>query len=197
MHDKNWIYFLQASFTNCITIGGPTGSGKSTVVNLLMKNIKNFFINVSYTTRGIRIFEKKKSNYGFVNLSYFNFLRKQRYFLEWALVYGSGYASVRNYSITLHTKKELLFDVDIQGAMTIKRVNPSLLSFFILPYSLSSIIKRLIFRKCDSYEGIKKRLEFIQREMRLGTILYDYVLVNEKIINALSSVYKILLIFRK
>jgi guanylate kinase len=162
-------------------ISAPSGSGKSTLVHKLLQSVPNLAFSVSYTTRPARPTEKNGVDYNFLTRAEFERCLAHNEFLEFAEVYGNYYGTHRT-SIDKATRdhKDLVLDIDVQGARQLKVAIPEAIGIFVLPPSREVLEQRLRARSQDSEEVIQRRLKAAAEEVR-NYIQYDYVLINREI----------------
>ena len=164
-----------------IVLSAPSGCGKTTVVNRLVKRHPDWVRSVSVTTRPPRPEEKSGKDYEFVNESEFQSLKKKQEFLEWAEVFGHSYGTRKNVVEEAVKKgRTVILTVDVQGAQSIRKVAGQRLphlSIFILPPSVSVLRERLEKRSTDSPEEIEKRIQMAEEEIKLARE-YDETVVN-------------------
>jgi guanylate kinase len=162
-------------------ISAPSGSGKSTLVNRLMQEVPNLCFSISYTTRAPRGHEIQGVSYHFTSREEFEERLKNNEFLEYACVFGNYYGTHRSeLTIARNQGKDLVLDIDVQGAAQLRKSIPDAVTIFVLAPSRQILEHRLRYRGEDSDEVIKRRLADAAREIRNYT-LYDYVLINENI----------------
>jgi guanylate kinase len=164
--------------TTIFIISAPSGSGKSTLVSRLLSEVEDLAFSVSFTTRKPRGNEVPGQAYYFIDRGEFQRRLKADEFLEYADVFGNYYGT---HSSTLATArkqdKDLVLDIDVQGAAQLKKRIPDAVSIFVLPPSREVLEQRLRARSQDNEEVIRRRLTDAAREIR-NYSLYDYVLVN-------------------
>jgi guanylate kinase len=162
-------------------ISAPSGSGKSTLVHRLLQSDPNLVFSVSYTTRAPRGAEKNGVDYHFLSREQFEERLARNEFLEYAEVYGNYYGTHRS-SIdnAVRERKDLVLDIDVQGARQLKVAIPEAIGIFVLPPSRQVLEQRLRARSQDSEEVIQRRLKAAAEEVR-NYIQYDYVLINREI----------------
>jgi guanylate kinase len=174
-------------------ISAPSGSGKSTLVNRLLEQDPNLVFSVSYTTRAPRGQEENGREYCFVTREEFEAALQRDEFLEWAQVFGNYYGTHRRWLDRARAEgKDLVLDIDVQGAGQLKLKVPDAVSVFILAPSRQELEQRLRARSEDSEETIERRLDGAAHEIR-NYSAYDYVLVNqdlERSADALASIVK-------
>lgn len=178
-------------------ISAPSGSGKSTLVKKLMDKDKEaearLQFSVSVTTREAREGEVDGRDYRFLTKKQFLDLREQDGLLEWAEVFGNYYGTSRE---VLHKAeregKDLILDIDVQGAAQLREKIPSAVTIFILPPSRQELEARLRRRSSDADEVIERRLDGAAEEV-LDYERYDYVLVNDNLTKSFERLRGILL----
>ena len=164
--------------TNVFIISAPSGSGKSTLVSRLMTEVERLTFSVSYTTRKPRGNEEEGTAYHFVDRAEFEARIANDEFLEYAEVFGNYYGTHSSaLQIAENKGKDLVLDIDVQGAAQLKKRIPDAVSVFVLAPSREILEQRLRARSQDSDEVIRRRLADAAREIR-NYSLYDYVLVN-------------------
>jgi guanylate kinase len=159
-------------------ISAPSGSGKSTLVNELFKMVRNLDFSISYTTRSPRGSEKNGKEYFFVSREEFEAMIAADEFLEHADVFGNYYGTARRFLREAESRgRDLLLDIDVQGAGQVKQRIPDAVSIFILPPDREKLEWRLRNRGLDSDAVIRRRLDTARREIE-NYSKYDYILVN-------------------
>ena len=179
--------------TTVYIISAPSGSGKSTLVEKVRKLVPNLDFSISYTTRPPRGKEQNGREYFFVSRGEFQEMVRRDEFLEYADVFGNYYGTGKS---VLHQAeergKDLLLDIDVQGAEQIKRKLPSALSIFIMPPDRKTLESRLRKRSLDAEEVIQRRLVTASREIE-NYEKYDYILVNDRLDESIEALMAILL----
>ena len=176
-----------------IILSSPSGAGKTTLVNLLSK-LDNFEISISHTTRKPRPEETPDKDYYFVSEEKFKSLIKNEEFLEYAKVFNNFYGSSRTPVIEkLNKGKNVLFDIDWQGADQIKNKNLDykLITFFILPPSREVLFERLTNRDMKDKLIAEERMKQFNRDV-LHWINYDYVVINENLDECYSKINRLI-----
>lgn len=172
-------------------ISGPSGAGKSTIIKACLKKIFGFTFSVSYTTRSKRPGEVDGEDYFFIDLDTFMKMKENGEFLEWANVHGNYYATSKKFvEEKLQESYGLVLDVDVQGALNIKKSYQDAVYIFILPPSSEDLKKRLTKRGTESKDALERRLKNSQWEMSMMNE-FNYVLVNcdiEESTNQLLSI---------
>lgn len=177
---------------NILVISGPSGSGKSSLMKELLKDIKDSYFSISSTTRPIREGEQDGVNYHFISKAEFEQDIDAGFFLEWAKVHDNYYGtSLKPILKELHEGKLVICDIDVQGHKIAREKFGNLItSVFITTPDQKSLKERLVNRGTDSSEVIDKRLLNAVSEMtRMRE--YDYLLVNDDFNATLTSLLAI------
>jgi guanylate kinase len=179
--------------TTVYIISAPSGSGKSTLVDEVRKLVPDLDFSISYTTRAPRGNEQNGREYFFVSREEFEEMIRRDEFLEYADVFGNYYGTAKR---VLHQaeerNKDLLLDIDVQGAKQIKGKLPSALSIFIMPPDRKTLEERLRKRSLDAEGVIQRRLVTASREIE-NYEKYDYILVNDRLDESIEALQAILL----
>lgn len=175
-----------------LVISGPSGAGKGTLCRALLKSDPALSLSISVTTRSPRPGEVDGTDYFFMEKDSFEKMIKDGQFLEWAFVYGNYYGTPFEFvQESLRLGKDILLEIDIQGALQVKEKFPEAVLIFIAPPSLSVLEARLVSRGADSKEEIRKRLSSTAGEMALAR-QYDYVVINDKVARAVKNIKAII-----
>lgn len=167
--------------TGVFIISAPSGSGKSTLVSRLMNHVDGLMFSISYTTRKPRGAEVDGQNYRFVTRPEFEEMIAGNEFLEWAEVFGNYYGTHRGILEEARSRgKDLVLDIDVQGARQLKCQIPEAVTVFILPPSRGILEQRLRARGEDREEVIERRLHAAAEEIR-NYQAYDYVVINRNL----------------
>ena len=173
-------------------ISGPSGVGKGTVVGQMLKILDNIYLSVSATTRQIRDGEKEGVNYFFKTKKEFQEMIGSDQFLEWAEFTGDFYGSPKfNINNYLSCGKDVILEIEIQGAKQIKEKCPDSVLIFLAPPSFEALEERLIKRQTESIEKVKIRLKKAKEEMN-ETKLFHYLVVNDDLKDAVDNVTSII-----
>jgi guanylate kinase len=177
--------------TTVFIISAPSGSGKSTLVSRLMNEVEDLTFSVSYTTRKPRGAEIDGEAYHFIERDEFEVRIARNEFLEHADVFGNYYGTHQTaLQIAENKRKDLVLDIDVQGAAQLKERIPDAITIFILAPSREILEQRLRCRSQDSDEVIRRRLADAAREIQ-DYRLYDYVLVNKDLEHAAETLKSI------
>ena len=165
--------------TSVFIVSAPSGSGKSTLVSRLLKRDPNIGFSVSYTTREPRGAEIPGENYHYISRDAFEERIQKGEFLEYADVFGNYYGTHSSVLERARAEgRDLILDIDVQGARQLKKSIPQAVSIFILAPSREILERRLRLRSEDSEDVISRRLHKAAEEIR-NYEMYDYVLVND------------------
>jgi len=172
---------------NLFIIAAPSGCGKTSLVEALIKKTKNICVSVSHTTRPPRPDEVNGINYHFTSIKEFKEMINKNAFVEHAIVFGNHYGS----STKLITEKlnkgiDVILEIDWQGARQVKENMPNAVSIFILPPSKNVLLVRLQERAQDNDETINKRMSDAQNQMQHFSE-FDYLVINDDFNNALND----------
>lgn len=176
-----------------IVISGPSGSGKDTIVNELLKKYgDNKWLSVSATSRDIRPGEKDGVDYFYLSKEEFEEKINSNYFLEYTNYAGNYYGTPKKYIKDKIDKGiDVILIIEIEGAANVKKLVPEALFIFIMPPSIKELVRRLKNRGRESNEKILKRFHTTYKEINEVT-KYNYVVVNEKIDDAVEKVNAII-----
>ena len=174
-------------------VSAPSGAGKTSLVSALLLSNRQIDVSVSYTTRPPRPGEKEGKDYHFVSRETFLAMAKHGDFLESAEVYGNLYGTSQSW-IEAETLggRDILLEIDWQGAAQVRRKFPDCVSIFILPPSLQALESRLKARGQDSAEVIAQRLQAAQDDIA-HVAEFDYVIINDQLEIALQQLNAIVL----
>jgi len=172
-------------------ISAPSGSGKSTLVGGLLRAVPDLLFSISYTTRALRGNEKPGKSYYYINRDEFEQRIARDEFLEYAEVFGNYYGTHRSTLEEAQAKgRDLVLDIDVQGARQLKGRIPDAVSIFILAPSRGVLEQRLRTRSEDPETVIQRRLREAAEEIRNYTA-YDYVVVNHEVENSVGELASI------
>jgi len=172
---------------NLFIIAAPSGCGKTSLVEALIKKTKNLCVSVSHTTRPPRPDEVNGINYYFVSINEFEEMIKNNAFVEHATVFDNHYgSSTKLISEKLDEGVDVILEIDWQGARQVKENMPNAISIFILPPSNEALLGRLKQRAQDNDETIKKRMSDAQNQMQHFNE-FDYLVINDDFHSALND----------
>lgn len=176
-----------------IVISGPSGVGKSTVIKQVMSLYPNLQFSVSATTRPMRPGEVDGKNYFFVDKAQFQKMIDEHALLEYAEYVGNYYGTPEGpLEQALEEGKDILLDIEVQGALNVKRLRPDAVLIFMLAPSFHEIEKRLTGRGDTSPELVRNRLERACWEYSQAK-QYDYLVVNDDVDKAAAEIRAILI----
>jgi guanylate kinase len=179
--------------TTVYIISAPSGSGKSTLVDKAREIVPGLDFSISYTTRPPRGSERNGREYYFVTRSEFEEMGRKDEFLEHAEVFGNCYGTAKRFLREAERSgRDLLLDIDVQGAEQIKRKLPEAVSIFIMPPDRKVLEARLRKRSLDAEAVIQRRLVTASREIE-NYEKYDYILVNDRLDESIEALTAILL----
>jgi len=176
-----------------IVLSGPSGAGKGTICQELLRSYPELNYSISATTRAPREGEQNGVNYWFTSHEEFQKLIKNDQLLEWAEVYGNFYGTpCHQIAALLNCGKDVVLEIDTQGATQIKKKFPQGVCIYIAPPSLDELAKRIHKRGTDSLENIKTRLSSANVELKY-VYNYDYVVVNDEVPSATKKIAAIII----
>nr|WP_279593423.1 guanylate kinase [Pseudodesulfovibrio sp. S3-i] len=175
-----------------LVVCAPSGTGKSTLIAMLREEYPDFGFSVSYTTRAPRGSEQDGREYNFVSREAFVAMRSRGAFCEWAEVHGNFYGTAtKPVEEMLDSGRDVLFDIDVQGAKQLRKTFYKGTFVFLLPPSREELVSRLQGRGTDSEESISRRLANASGELSQAE-WFDYWVVNDSLDEAyqeLKAVY--------
>ena len=176
-----------------IILSGPSGAGKGTIHNELLKTEENLTYSVSMTTRSPRPGEEEGVDYYFVTEEQFKKEIKKGSFLEYALVHGNYYGTLKkNVNDSLDKGFDVILEIDIQGALKIKENNPDAIFIFIMPPSMRELKNRLVKRGTETKDKLIERFKNAYKEVNEMN-KYNYVVINDEVDKAVEKVHSIML----
>lgn len=162
-------------------ISGPSGSGKTTIVKNVVESLNKIDFSVSCTTRTRRYGEKEGRDYRFISEARFREMIEKGEFLEWAEVYGNLYGTPLSDILNSNMYgRDVILDIDVNGASEIKKNYDNSVFIFILPGSLDELKTRLLSRKNETDINIENRLTTAREEVA-QIDNYDYIIINKDI----------------
>jgi guanylate kinase len=190
--DKGNIKYMNCKNGKLIIVSGPSGVGKGTVCGILLKSNNNIVKSVSVTTRNPRKGEINGVNYFFVTKDEYQKIKQEGGFLETFEIYGNFYGTpIKFVEENLKKGINVLLEIDVQGALEVKRKMPSALLIFLLPPSMEVLCERLKGRNTEDSESFKRRMESAQAEIQ-NKSRYDYCVVNDNAQKAAEEILQII-----
>lgn len=175
-----------------IVISGPSGAGKGTICKALVERDKNLFVSVSATTRAPRKGEIDGVNYHFMTKEDFFDKVDKGEFLEHAEVFGNYYGTLKsNIEELLEAGKNVILEIDIQGALSVKGNSNEGIFIFILPPSMEELKNRIVNRGSETKESLLKRFQSAYQEINYIS-KYNYAVVNDVVEQAVEKVENII-----
>jgi guanylate kinase len=185
--------YLQNYESTVFVISAPSGVGKTTLRNILLTRLHNFYYSISFTTRKPRPDEVNGRDYFFVSQEVFQKKIENQSFLEWAKVHGNFYGTAKEPIIAaLQDKKDILLDIDVQGARSLQEKLKGVIFIFLLPPSWEILEERLRSRKTETDQEIMNRLKAAREEVHRCSE-YDYLIVNNNLDEVVKKVEAIIL----
>lgn len=175
-----------------IVFSAPSGAGKTTILKQILMMYPELVISVSATTRKPRNGEINGKDYFFISEGEFLSKINNHEFVEWEKFYDYYYGTLKSFvDDTLDLGKSIVFEVDVKGALSIKRFFPEAHLIFIKPPDVEELKRRLEQRATESESDLKKRIERAEMELSFKD-MFDYVVVNSELENAIKNVSKII-----
>ena len=176
-----------------IVISSPSGGGKTTIVNAVMKKFPEMKFSISATTRTKRENETNGKEYFFLSREIFLDAVKNNELAEYEEIYGNYYGTLKSEILrALNTGSNMLFDVDVKGGVSIKNnFSENTITIFIAPPNIETLKKRLTIRGTENSETIEKRISRAEFEIEIGK-KFDFIVVNDILENAINEVEIIL-----
>ena len=175
-----------------IVVSGASGTGKGTVCKKILADLPEVAYSISATTRKPRPGEIDGKEYYFLSVDEFKAWIAEEKFLEYAEVYGNFYGTPLNkIEERLNRGEDILLEIDVQGALNVKRKCPDGVYIFLLPPSLEELKNRIEGRGTENAESLARRLKNAVAEIKIG-LEYDYAVVNDTIDNAAEQIKAIL-----
>jgi len=160
-------------------VSSPSGGGKGTLITRVLKSVPGVSYSVSFTTRAPRAGEVDGVDYFFVSPERFEQLVATDEFLEWARVHGNLYGTSREQVLReIAQRHDIILEVDVQGAASVRKLTADIVSIFIVPPSFEVLRNRLITRGTDSPVELELRLRNAANELR-QYLAFDYVILND------------------
>ena len=177
---------------NLIVISGPSGSGKGTICNELIKRNSNIWISISCTTRDMRPGDEEGKTYYFLNKEEFENRIKNNEFLEYAKYNENYYGTLKSkIEEKLEEGYDVILEIEVQGALKVKNMLPDTIFIFIMPPSMKELKSRLENRNTETKEKVLSRFKIAYKEINEFS-KYNYVVVNDNLNDAVNKVESII-----
>lgn len=174
-----------------LVIAAPSGAGKTTLARALVERHDDIEFSVSATTRPRRSYEESAKDYHFVDDAEFQRMQERGELLEWAVVHGRRYGTLRSeVEQRLKDGRVVVLDIDVKGASQVRQALPQAVLVFVLPPSAEELRRRLQKRDSEPPEERRIRLETARQELRSAG-LFDYIIVNDDFEAALARLESI------
>ncbi|MGA9118827.1 MAG: guanylate kinase [Bacteroidota bacterium] len=174
-----------------VVISAPSGAGKTTIARAMLDRFPSLSFSVSATTRTKRENEVEGTDYFFLSREEFERRIAAGEFAEWELIYGNYYGTLNaEIARAAHAGRHLLFDVDVKGALSLKRLYPHALLIFVRPPSIEVLARRLRDRKTEDDATFARRMERVAMEMQMSGS-FDHTCINDELSRAITEVEEI------
>ena len=175
-----------------VVVSGFSGAGKGTLMKELLKRYDNYALSISATTRQPREGEKDGEDYFFVNREYFQQMIEEGRLVEYAQYVNHYYGTPRDYvEKKMAEGKDVILEIEIQGALKVKKRFPDALLIFVTPPSAGELRRRLVGRGTETIEVINARLRRAAEEAS-GMEAYDYLLINDEIDACVEQMHQLI-----
>ena len=175
-----------------IVVSSPSGGGKGTLIDRVLKTVDGVSLSISYTTRAPRGSEQNGREYFFVSTAAFEEMIRRGEFLEWANVYGHLYGTHRDQVERERALgSDIILEIDVQGAESIRHKVADPITIFILPPSSALLRQRLVARKTDSPADLEQRLRGAPSEVEQYKY-FDYVILNDDVNRASAQLASVI-----
>lgn len=182
---------------NLIIISSPSGGGKGTLIREILRAVPDIGYSVSYTTRAMRGGEENGRDYFFVSKAEFQRLINAGEFLEFAEVHGNFYGTaLSQVKAEMDLGRDIILEIDVQGAASVRAAIPEAVSIFILPPSFAVLRERLVARNTESEEDLAVRLRNSAGEVRRFDE-FEFIVVNDEKTRAAKNLETIILAERQ
>ncbi len=181
---------------NLFIVSAPSGAGKTSLVAALLASTPDVALSISYTTRPPRPGEVNGKDYHFVSRERFVEMAGRGDFLESAEIYGNLYGTSQSWiRAETGSGRDILLEIDWQGAAQVRRLFPDCISIFVLPPSMQALQDRLNGRGKDSAEVIARRMQAARDEIA-HVAEFDYVIINNKLDEAVQQLRSVVVATR-
>lgn len=170
-----------------IAISAPSGSGKTTIVRRVLKDIPELVFSVSATTRKRRKDEKEGADYYFITENEFKNKIDNNEFIEWEKFYDYYYGTYKKVvDNAVSDGKTVILEVDVKGALSLKKIYPDAVLIYIVPPSFDELVNRLVKRKTEGRADLQKRIDRAKMELELKD-KFDYFVDNTELEKAVTE----------
>jgi guanylate kinase len=174
-------------------VSAPSGTGKTTIVKSLLAEIPNLVFSISATTRAKRNNEKVNTDYFFISETEFLNKINNDEFVEWEKVYDYYYGTFKYFiEQNINDGKNIIAEVDVKGALSLKKIYPDANLIFIAPPSLDELVDRLTKRKTETKIDLQKRIERAKMELNQKD-KFDYLIINQDLEKAKTETKNLIL----
>lgn len=175
-----------------VVISGFSGAGKGTLIKAMLEKHHNYALSISATTRQPRGGEEEGREYFFVTRERFEEMIKEEQLIEYAQYVNNYYGTPRQYVFQqMADGKDVILEIEIQGALKIKERFPEALLLFVMPPSADELKRRLVGRGTETLEIIDQRLHRAAEEAA-GITSYDYILINDKVDTCVEAMHQLI-----
>ena len=188
---------MMQSRCNLFVLSAPSGAGKSTLIERSCQELPNIWHSISATTRPRRDYEQNGVHYYFMERPQFDEMIARNKFLEWARVFEECYGTpVEAVEKQVAGGNDVIMDLDVQGALQVKRRRTEAILVFVMPPSLDELTQRLEHRATETGENIEFRLSRAEEEMAQSH-QFDHVIINDDLDTAFQELKRIILNYRR
>jgi len=183
---------LEIRLGKILAVSAPSGTGKTTIVKQILKDFPDLVFSISATTRSKRSEETNGKEYFFISEAEFKEKIENEEFVEWERFYDYYYGTYKSFlEENIQQGKSVLLEIDVYGALNVKRIYPGAKLIFIYPPSYDELVNRLMNRKTESEEDFKKRIERAKMELSLKD-KFDYLVENKDLKKAILETKSII-----
>ncbi len=183
---------MEVNSGKIIAVAAPSGTGKTTIVKEVLKDLPELIFSISATTRSKRQEETNGKEYFFITEKEFEEKIQNQEFVEWERVYDYYYGTYKKFlEDNIKLGKSVLLEIDVKGALKVQSIYPNSRLIFIYPPSLNELVTRLRNRKTESEEDFKKRIERAKMELSLKD-KFDYFVENKDLKKAILETKSII-----
>jgi guanylate kinase len=174
-------------------VSGPSGAGKGTLCGLLLQRMDNLCLSISATTRAPRQGEIDGISYFFIKHDEFEQKIQRHEFLEWAKVYNNYYGTPKDFvERQLSSGKDVILEIDVQGAAKVKESCPDGIFIFIFPPCIEELKNRIIKRGTETEKSLRQRILCARQELKAAAN-YDYIVLNDELEDAAMQLQAIVI----